>query len=255
MAIVDYSIWWGGIALEILLLVRAYRTNLRLSYPVFYLYILFVLVQSFLRLLVHHYRSDLYAYIYWTTEFIGVFIGCGIVYEIYHIGLASFPGTARMARHLLTTLFVIAVAKAIADASNDPRWWAEATTVDIERALRMVQAFAIIALVALFLVYGIPFGRNLKGILFGYGLFIGASVLGFTFVPPEGTQFRFFWSYLSPTSYAVALCVWVAYLRSPQPQSDLLSNVRLEEQYQQVAAGTRRRLQGARAYLGKVIDP
>jgi len=47
--------------------------------------------------------------------------------------------------------------------------------------MRTVQALAIAALVALFLVYSIPFGRNLKGILLGYGLFIGASVMWFTF--------------------------------------------------------------------------
>ena len=86
-----------------------------------------------------------------------------------------------MARILLTVLFVIALAKALVDASSDPRWWAEATTIDIERAMRTVQAAAILALAALFLVYNIPFGRNLKGILLGYGLFIGVSVIWFTF--------------------------------------------------------------------------
>lgn len=250
-----YSLWWGGIALEILLLVRAFRTRLRLAYPIFYVYILFVVTQSFLRLAVHHYRDDLYSYVYWSTEFIGVVIGCGIVYEIYHLGLASFPGTARMARILLTIVFVIALAKALADASNDPRWWAEATTIDIERAMRTVQAGAILAIAALFLVYDIPFGRNLKGILLGYGLFIGVSVIWFTFLPAEGYQYRHFWAFLGPITYALALGLWAVYLWSPQAQPEPLSNVRLEEQYQRVAARTRRRLQTVRGYLGKVIDP
>jgi hypothetical protein len=255
MEIVVYLIWWCGIALELLLLLRVYRTRLALSHPVFHLYILFVLVQSFLRLAVYHYRPGLYSYIYWTTEFIGVVIGCGIVYEIYRVGLAAFPGTARMARRLLSAVFAIALAKAIADASNDPRWWAEATIIDIERALRTVQAFAIVALTSLFLIYAIPFGRNLKGILLGYGLFIGVSVIWFTFLPAEGYQYRHLWSYLGPATYDLALCIWAVYLWTPQPQQDLASNLRLEEQYQHVAARTRQRLQQARGYLGKVIDP
>jgi hypothetical protein len=255
MAIFIYSLWWGGIALELLLLIRAVRTGLRLAYPIFYLYILFVLAQSFLRLGVHHYRDDLYSYVYWSTEFVGVLIGCGIVYETYRVGLASFPGTARMARILLTILFAVAFAKALADASTDPRWWAEATTIDIERAMRTVQAVAIVALTALFLIYNIPFGRNLKGILLGYGLFIGVSVIWFTFLPAEGYQYRHFWAYLGPISYALALCLWAVYLWSPQAQPVPVSNVRIEEQYQRTVARTRRRLQAARGYLSKVIEP
>ncbi len=254
MTVFVYSLWWFGIALEVLLLVRALRTKLRLCYPIFYLYILFVLTQSLARLAVHRWDT-LYSYVYWGTEFIGVVIGCGIVYEIYRLGLASFPGTARMARILLTILFAVAFAKALADASTDPRWWAEATTIDIERTMRTVQAVAILALAALFLVYNIPFGRNLKGILLGYGLFIGVSVIWFTFLPPEGYQYHHFWAYLGPISYDLALCLWVVYLWSPQAQPVPASTVRLEEQYQRVAARTRRRLQTARGHLGRVIDP
>lgn len=253
MAIFIYSLWWGGIALELLLLIRAIRTKLKLAYPIFYFYILFVLTQSFIRIAVHRWDT-LYSYVYWGTEFIGVIIGCGIVYEIYRVGLAAFPGTARMARLLLTVLFVMALAKALADVSSDPRWWAEATTVDIERAMRTVQAAAILALAALFLVYSIPFGRNLKGILLGYGLFIGVSVVWFTFLPPEGYQNGHVWANLGPISYDLALCLWAVYLWSPHAQPVPASNVRLEEQYQRTAARTRRRLQAARGYVGKVID-
>jgi hypothetical protein len=253
MNFVDHAVWWTGLLLEILLLVRLYRAKVR--YPVFSLYIYFVLLQSLVRLFIYHYNEDLYDYVYWGTEFAGVVVGCGIVYEIYRRGLATFPGTARMARRLLTFVFVMAFAKAIADSSNDPRWWAEATTMDIERALRTVQAFAIIALAALFLFYAIPFGRNLKGILLGYGFFIGVSVIWFTFLPAESYQYRYLWTYLGPASYDLALCVWVVYLWSPQPQLDVLPNVRLEEQYQHVAARTKQRLQRARGFLGKVVDP
>ena len=249
----DYAVWWVGIFLEIVLLSRAFRT--KLPYPVFYAYVVFVLLQSFVRIVTYHYNENLYDCVYWSTEFIGVFIGCGIVYEIYRRGLAAFPGTARMARRLLTLVFAMALAKALADVSNDPRWWAEATTMDVERALRTVQAFAIVALVALFLVYAIPFGRNLKGILLGYGLFIGVSVIWFTFMPADTYPYRHAWSILGPATYDLALSLWVVYLWSPQPQGDLAVQVQLEEQYQQVALRTRQRLRQARVHLGKVIDP
>jgi hypothetical protein len=254
MELLKSAIWWLAIALEVAMLARAWRTQLYRIFPAFFAYIFFVLLQSFVRRSVLSYDS-VYAYVYWITEFIGVAFGCVIVYEIYRIGLAAYPGTAKMAKRVLSLLFAMALAKAIADSSSDPRYWAEATTIDIERALRTVQALAIAALMGLFLIYKIPFGRNLKGIALGYALFIGVSVIWITFLPAKGYQYPHLWSVLGPVTYDLALSIWVVYLWAPQYQTADSVNMRLEEQYQHLAARTRRRLKQARGFLGRVIDP
>jgi hypothetical protein len=253
MRILDGSIWYGGIALELLLLVRAFRSKLWFVYPVFYTYIAFVLVQSLLRLFIFHFIPELYSYIYWSTEFIGVALGCAVVFEIYRVGLAGYPGTARLARRVLALVFVAALTKAIAETSNNPHWLAATTTIAVERALRVVQALGIAALLGLFLVYAIPFGRNLRGVLVGYGLFISASVLWFTFANTGGERFRYFWSYLNPGTYDLALGLWVACLWSRDAQTE--TRARIQEEYQRTAERTRGRLAEAGGYLGKVIDP
>jgi hypothetical protein len=253
MRLWNYFIWCTGFVLEITLLIRGFYTKLLWLYPWFHVYIFFVLAQSIVRAAAHRISEDVYSYTYWITEFLGIAIGCLVVFEIYRIGLAAYRGTARMARRVLAVLFILAVTKALVDASQDPRYWAEATAVDVERAVRTVQALAIAALVTLFLVYAVPFGRNLRGLLFGYGLFVGVSMLGFTVVQGAGSSLRHVWSYLNPACYGLALGLWVVYLWVPQthpvPQS-----MRMEEQYQQVAARTRRRLKRARGYLGKGMD-
>src|SRR4029077_3311440 len=167
------AIWWGGIAGEALLLVRGFRGKLLSRYPVFYTYILFVCLQSILRLSVYHSRPQSYSSVYWITEWLGILAGCGVVFEIYRTGLAAYPGTARMARNLLAFVFVLASTKAIVETWNDPHWWLMAAAMDLEHAFRGVQAGAIVALVVLFLFYSVPFGRNLRGILLGYSLFVG----------------------------------------------------------------------------------
>jgi hypothetical protein len=250
---VDYAIWSFGLLLEIALLVRGWNTKLFSKYPSFYLYIAFVLFQSAVRLVVYNFFSSFYSYAYWTTEFLGAAIGCLVVFEIYRAGLASYPGTARMARRLLGILFVLAVTKALVDASQNSDWWAATTTFDIVRAVRTVQTVGIAALISLFLVYAVPFSRNLKGILFGYGLYVGAAVIGFSFAQPAGDTFSRIWTVLNPASYDLALTLWVVYLWAPQAHPEATS-LRMEEQYQQVAARTRRRFDQARGYLGKVIN-
>jgi len=246
-------IWGGSIALEALLLVRGFNGKLLARYPAFYAYILFVLVQSLLRFSIYHSRPELYSPVYWITEWLGVLVGCAVVFEIYRVGLAAYRGTARMARNLLAFVFVLALTKGIVETWNDPHWWSVATTMDLERALRTVQSLAIIALVVLFLFYSIPFGRNLKGILLGYGLFVGISVIQLTFVTNDGGRFYTFWTHVNPGSYLGVLGLWVVHLWSYAPNPEPRRAVHLEEQYQKIAAATIRRLREGRGYLAKVV--
>jgi hypothetical protein len=243
-------IWWSGNAVEVFLLARGVRGRLISRYPVFYTYILFVLIQSPIRFVPYRWYRQLYGPVYWATEFLGLAMGCWIVFEIYRVALAAYPGTARMARKILVFLFVLAVAKAAAALWSDPRLLAQTTPLQVERALRTVQAISILALVTVFASYSIPFGRNLRGILLGYGLFIGERVICLTFVSAAG---RDFWFYAYSASYLAALSLWLGYLWSHQPSPVPKRSLQLEQDYQRIAAATRRRLQGTSAYLRKAV--
>lgn len=248
------SIYWLGLALEGLLLVRALRGNLAFRYPVFYVYISFILLQDIVRFVAYQWHRQLYPNLYWTTEFVAMLFGCAVVFEIYRLGLSSYPGTARMARHLLAAMFAVALAKGLANSWNDPRWWVQAATTDIEGALRAIQAVAIVGLIALFLSYSIPFGRNLRGILLGYGSFVAWNVASLPLVSSASSGFHHLLSSVYPVSYFLVLCFWLVHLWSYQP-SPQQTDVRLEQDYQSIAAATRRRLQGARGYLAKAVRP
>jgi len=242
-------IWWSSIALEIALLVRGLRSQLAHRLPIFYGYITFVALLDITRFLFQR-NSQVYPGIYWGTEFLALAIGSLVIFEIYKVSLAAYPGAARMARNALSFVFLTAVAKGLADVATSGGWQPASTALQMERALRTVQAAAILALVALFLVYSIPFGRNLRGILLGYGLFIGQRVIVLTFMPPQGHHF---WFYAYSWVYVVTLLVWLAHLwsyeRCPQPRIA----VPLEQEYQTIAAATQRRMQAMRVYVRKAV--
>jgi hypothetical protein len=121
----------------------------------------------------------------------------------------------------------------------------------MERALRGVQAATIAALVALFLLYSIPFGRNLRGILLGYGLFVGERVICLTFV---SLQSHNFWFYAYSASYIGALGLWIAYLWSYQPNPQpRAGGTDLDDEYRRIATATQRWLQGMRGYLRRAV--
>jgi hypothetical protein len=248
------SIWWASIALELLVLVRAFRGKLASRFPVFYCYVGFVVFEDIVSFLVYRFDPKFYPYTYWTTEFLCVLIGCGIVFEIYRVGLMSYPGTARMARNFLAILFILAAMKGLRVAANDPQWWLMAGTLALERTLRVMQAICIAALVALFLFYSIPFGKNLRGILLGYGFFIGMRVISLTFFMGGGADAsRHFWGYAYTASYLLSLSVWCVYLWSYEANPVAQQSIHLEQEYQRIAAATQRRLRDARSYVAKAV--
>ena len=76
----------------------------------------------------YQWHPQLYRNVYWITEFLALMFGCGVVLEIYRVGLSAFPGTARMVRNALAFVFALALARGLAEAWTDPRWWLEAAT-------------------------------------------------------------------------------------------------------------------------------
>lgn len=248
-------IWWGGMCLEAVMLFRGLRERLVFKYPVFYLYIAFVLFEDLLRFYIYRWHPAIYPQTYWITDFFGLVIGSGVVFEIYRSGLSAYPGTARMARNLLLLVFALTFAKVLVNTSYGSLWWPAETTAELERNLRIVQASALIALVALFLLYAIPFGRNLKGILSGYSLYIAVSLIQLTLVSHFGNSIQRLWSYVNSVSYLIALCIWTRGLWSHELSPELKPSTRLEYDYEALRAATRRRLQETRASLERAVRP
>jgi hypothetical protein len=244
-------IWGASIALEIVLLARGLWAGLVRRYPIFYIYIAYVLSQDFVRYLTHLRSQRTYEVTYWTTEFLAFAMGCFVVLEIYRVALKAYPGTAQMARTVILFLFLVALTKVAANTWSDSGWLINTTALQVELALRTVQGVALMALAALFLFYSIPFGANLRGILVGYSLFVAGRVIVLTFIAPQGHHFLF---YAYSALYPVVLSLWLVHLWSYAPCPAAGSGRHLEEDYQRIVASTRRRFQEARGNLGKAVD-
>ncbi len=243
------AIWWLAILLEALLLVRGLQEKLVRQFPIFYSYILFVLIGEFLRFASYRWYPSHYLQVYWATQFPILVIGSAVVFEVYRVGLRPYPGTARMARYLLLIVFGAIFAKALANSCGSSFFLLAETSLELERDLRIAQALAILALVSVFLWHAIPFGRNLKGILFGYGFFIAERVA-------QLSSLRYYWDvkhlwpYIEPVSYLLALCFWAGALWSAHSVPEVNPATQLEIDYEALVASTRSQFQRTLARLG-----
>ena len=161
------TLWWSGILLEVLLLLRGIQTQWARRFPIFYSYHVFILVESLLLFGLYSWVRRVYAPAWWTCECLGIVLGSLILFEIYRVALKQYPGTARMARNLLGFVFAMALAKALVGHSNGALWWPAKTYEEVERNVRVVQTFAILALVIVIIADRIPRGRHLRGMLTG----------------------------------------------------------------------------------------
>jgi hypothetical protein len=246
------SIWLVGIALELILVIRGVQRGIFRRYPVFYSYIVFVVVTDILLFAIRP-TVHPYLYLYWVAEFVGLLLGCLVFFEFYRVALKPYPGTARVARALLAIVFAAAVVKTIATIANVPQWWWNAKPAQVEGVLRVCQLLAILALTLLFLFYSIPFGKNLRGILLGYGFFVSWSVLCLALVAAGVARADTLWSYTYPISYVLSVVVWTVHLWSYQPNPIPDRAIPLEQEYLRVAAATQRRFHDARGYLAKAV--
>src|SRR5262249_47536354 len=92
-----------------------------------------------------------------------------------------------------------------------------ALTFLLERDVRFVQIAGILVLLAIVLLYRIPMSRNLKGIILGYGLYLGLVVTNLTFLGVFGERVQFVVTRVQSASYFIALLVWTIALWSYQP--------------------------------------
>lgn len=246
-------LWVLGPVLESLLVIRAVKGNFLKEYKLFYFYIVWVLLRDLSLFAVYHTWAKGYAYAYWYSQFFSVLVGCGVVWEIYRVALANYSGAARMARSVLLFLFVITMSRIAVYAANRGKWLPGQTSLETEREFRIVQSVVLIGLFALLAYYAIPIGRNLKGIMVGYGIFLGTSLIQLTLRDFIGDTFQYWWQYIQPSTYIVVLFIWCYTLWTFAPVQDLSPEVRIEADYESLAFETRKQLKAAGNYIVKVI--
>jgi hypothetical protein len=247
------TLWLAALALESVLLLRAFQGNFLKRYPLFYLYLGYVLVRDVSLMLVYYQWPKFYGYAYWYSEFLSVILGCAVVWEIYRVALLRYPGAARMARNVLPILFIFATSRIFVRAWNSPNWIPGRTTLETEWDLRIVQIALLTSLVALIAHYAIPLGRDLKGIIYGFSVLVGTSVIQLSLRWHLGDRFQIISRYMQPMSYMLVLLIWCATLWSSATAPEPETETRLELDYQSLAFATKRQLKAAHSYLLKAI--
>jgi len=183
---------------------------------------------------------------YWPTQFATLMMGCGVVLEIVRQALPAYPGAERIARLASWAVFGVTFCYVEWHLASRAEWSTVAATVELERDLRVIQALVLCTVLAIVFYYRIELGRNVTGMIVGFGAYVGVSVASLALRSFVGPRFNASWGNLQTMSYFFALIVWTAALWTYSPNSQP-PDVGLG--YDALVHGTRERLDSLRSHL------
>jgi hypothetical protein len=242
----------SSLGLLALLLASALKGRFLTRYPFFYACVIAWLSVGLLRFVFFTFRwdhPDEYGLVYWYTQFLLVATGYGVVWQIYEHTLSHYPGTAKMARIFVSSVYSLVLLEVGFQVLSGRAQDLTGSIIRLERNFHAVQAVLLILFVALVAYYSIPLGRNLKSLLLGYGLLVGTRLITLTFRSFLGTSFYSWWYYLEPICILVTLLSWVMGLRSYYPNA--APNRDIERDYEIAARRTVDVFVRARGYLAR----
>ncbi len=239
-------LWLAGLLLELLLLVRSVQTKTLSKYIYFYAYVFCVFAVSAGLYIGRSASPAFYEAWYWPTQFATLMMGCGVVLEIVRQALPAYPGAERIARLASWAVFAVTFCYVEWHVASRTEWSTAAATVELERDLRVIEALVLATVLAIVFYYRIELGKNVTGMIVGFGAYVGVSLMTLALRSFVGPRFNAGWSYLQTTSYFFALILWTFALwtDSPNPKPPYAA-----QRYEVLVRGTRERLDSLRSQL------
>ena len=242
-------LWLAGMMFEFLLLVRSVQTKTFTKYFYFYAYILVVFTVSAALFIGRSLSSPFYDAWYWPTQFATLAMGCGVVLEIVRQALAAYPGAERFARRASCAVFAVTFCYVEWHVVRRTEWSTAAATVELERDLRVIEALVLATVLAIVFYYRIELGRNVTGMIVGFGAYVGVSLTTLALRSFVGPRFDTAWALLQSASFVFGAAVWTVALWSYSPNPAPPPTERNDAGYDALVHGTRAQLQSVRSSL------
>jgi hypothetical protein len=251
-----YALWAAGIGLESLILFRSVKSTICRTYPRFCVYMVCILVSDAALWPLYRMASpQIYQRCYWAKEFICVIAGYAVVLEILERALESYDGPKKLARNAALAVFTLIVAFTSGEWLLQRSIGFPLTGVEVQRDLRSAELVLLSLIICLLLYYHIPAGRNLKGIVLGYGLCVATVVAGDAFRSYAGMPFQNAFSFLRSYSFFASLLIWTIFLWSYDPNPLPEHPAQLAHDYNSLTNWTKGTLAGMRGHLRRAARP
>lgn len=250
MSYIFYSVGILGVCLQGAILLRALYLRTLRTFPYFYTYIAAGLIQTVLDYAVFRIDPSSYARVYWASQLLTLLIGCGLLLELFGHVLSSYPGAARLAKAVCIVTFGF-IFLFVLSSSHLSLLNGGGSQIELERDVRTAQIFLFTAVIAVALYYRISLTRNMRGMMCGYGVYLGGSLVTLALRSYLGHGFDVEWALIQPLAFDLSLAIWLISLwwyerdpfddEGPGPGRD----------YQMIVSMTQNGIRELRSHLGR----
>jgi len=199
-----------GISLEGVLLWRLTKLRLR-RYPYLSGFVLYDFFRCFILFAITYLRWKWYTTTYWSTEVISLFLRFLVIWEVARSLFSRNSVLQRVAWKMLIAIEMVLLPVILVLG------WSQASLVHylykivspiFEQYLSLGQALLLLTLAAIARYYGVPFGSNLRGLIFGLGTYLSLCAINFASLQVFRGFFPY-WQLLSPMTFVAMIAVWL----------------------------------------------
>ena len=197
--------------MEGVILVRSIQCKSLAKYSLFYAYIVSLLAKSLSFLVAYMATPTLFLRLYWPLASISSVLGCGVILEIIRHMFVGQVSLGRLARRGAAIVFGMIFLE-VSILAILLRWNPALYQAHLETDLSLAQAVGLMSIIALTGHYSIEVGKNIKGVIVGFGVYLGASLISMPLRVFFGGQFSPAWRVIQISAYLTALVIWAVSL-------------------------------------------
>ena len=200
-----------------ILIIRAAQGKYLFRFPVFYSYIVYMVVSGAIVTGLYVSASAHYPVAWWFRYLLSLLVEFAVVVEISDHLFSPYPAIRQLGRVLVAgicvTFFFLYILPSLMEVRP-----ASVAILDLAKRTSLTKAAAIVILIAAARYYRLPFGKNVAGMLAGFSFYLAVSVANFALAETYGRQlYAQALATVIQLSYTLCLLVWTVSLWRYEP--------------------------------------
>lgn len=215
---IQFALWMVAPLLQTVIAAAMVCRRLYRTFPLFFCYTLFHIVQVLVAFTSERISYSAYFYVYWGSELIDALLALAVIQELFnsvfreHDGLRGLGGL--LFRWATMVLLALAVGVAVSAPGTDTDR-VIAGLVVLQRSVALVQAGLLLLLFGFCRFFGLNWRTAAFGVAFGFGVSAIIQTGMAALRSQIGTAGDNFYSLAQPLAYNVAIGIWVFCMLSP----------------------------------------
>ena len=207
------ALWVAHPVLELTLAGIIFARKLHRTYPVFFAYLIFQIINFAISFPIYEYGSrDAYFYSYWIGAGVSLAIGFKVIHEVFLDVFRPYHtlrdlGTVLFKWAALVMLLVALVVAAASPTGQDPLVQA---VIIVQRCVRVIQCGLVLFLLVFSKYLGVSWRQHSFGIALGFGAFATIELVALALFSGGQIQPNAL-SLMNTAGYCFAILTWLAY--------------------------------------------